>query len=131
MKTAMRSYVMNSYFGYRNNGSGLSTWRQIAMDSLAAMTDVAPFDMVFIDADKQRNVDYVAEAIRLGRSGTTIIVDNVVREGGVLDPASKDPGILGTRALFDFLQAHPRIDATAVQTVGAKGWDGFVLARVV
>lgn len=115
--------------------AGLSDRAQIrvgpAMDSLAAMTDVAPFDMVFIDADKQRNVDYVAEAIRLGRSGTTIIVDNVVREGGVLDPASNDPGILGARALFDLLQSDPRIDATAVQTVGAKGWDGFVLARVV
>lgn len=115
--------------------AGLSDRAEIrvgpALDSLAAMTDVAPFDFVFIDADKQSNVDYVAEAIRLGRSGTTIIVDNVVREGGVLDPASNDPGILGTRALFDFLQSHPRIDATAVQTVGAKGWDGFVLARVV
>ena len=114
--------------------AGLSDRAEIrvgpAMDSLAAMTDVAPFDMVFIDADKQRNVDYVAEAIRLGRSGTTIIVDNVVREGGVLDPASNDPGILGARALFDFLQSDPRIDATALQTVGAKGWDGFVLARV-
>ncbi len=114
--------------------AGLSDRAEIrvgpAMDSLAAMTDVAPFDMVFIDADKQSNVDYVAEAIRLGRSGTTIIVDNVVREGGILDPASNDPGVLGTRALFDFLQSDPRIDATAVQTVGAKGWDGFVLARV-
>ncbi len=114
--------------------AGLSDRAEIrvgpAMDNLAAMTDVAPFDMVFIDADKQSNVDYVAEAIRLGRSGTTIIVDNVVREGGVLDPASHDPGILGARALFDFLQSDPRIDATAVQTVGAKGWDGFVLARV-
>ena len=115
--------------------AGLSDRAEIrvgpALDSLAAMTDVAPFDFVFIDADKQRNVDYVAEAIRLGRSGTTIIVDNVVREGGILDPASNDPGVLGTRALFDFLQSDPRIDATAVQTVGAKGWDGFVLARVV
>lgn len=114
--------------------AGLSDRAEIrvgpALDSLAAMTDVAPFDMVFIDADKQSNVDYVAEAIRLGRSGTTIIVDNVVREGGILDPASNDPGVLGTRALFDFLQSDPRIDATAVQTVGAKGWDGFVLARV-
>lgn len=114
--------------------AGLSDRAEIrvgpAMDSLAAMTDVAPFDFVFIDADKQSNVDYVADAIRLGRSGTTIIVDNVVREGGVLDPASNDPGILGARALFDFLQSDPRIDATAVQTVGAKGWDGFVLARV-
>ena len=115
--------------------AGLSDRAEIrvgpALDSLAAMTEVAPFDLVFIDADKQSNVDYVAEAIRLGRSGTTIIVDNVVREGGVLDPASNDPGILGARALFDFLQSDPRIDATAVQTVGAKGWDGFVLARVV
>ncbi|HRE34260.1 MAG: methyltransferase [Sphingopyxis sp. 65-8] len=101
-----------------------------AIDSLAAMTAVAPFDFVFIDADKQSNVDYVAEAIRLGRSGTTIIVDNVVREGGVLDAASDDARIQGTRALFDFLQSDPRIDATALQTVGAKGWDGFVLARV-
>ena len=65
------------------------------------------------------------------RSASTIIVDNVVREGGVLDPASNDPGILGARVLFDLLQSDPRIDATAVQTVGAKGWDGFVLARVV
>lgn len=115
--------------------AGLSDRAEIrvgpALDSLAAMTDVAPFDFVFIDADKQSNVDYVAEAIRLGRSGTTIIVDNVVREGGILDPASNDPGVLGTRALFDFLQSDPRIDATAVQTVGAKGWDGFVLACVV
>ena len=114
--------------------AGLSNRAEIrvgpAMDSLAAMTDVAPFDLVFIDADKQSNVDYVAEAIRLGRSGTTIIVDNVVREGGVLDPASDDARIQGTRALFDFLQSDPRIDATALQTVGAKGWDGFVLARV-
>ena len=115
--------------------AGLSDRAEIrvgpALDSLAAMTDVVPFDLVFIDADKQSNVDYVAEAIRLGRSGTTIIVDNVVREGGVLDAASNDPGIVGTRALFDFLQSDPRIDATAVQTVGTKGWDGFVLARVV
>ena len=114
--------------------AGLSDRAEIrvgpALDSLAAMTDVAPFDFVFIDADKQSNVDYVAEAIRLGRSGTTIIVDNVVREGGVLDAASDDARIQGTRALFDFLQSDPRIDATALQTVGAKGWDGFVLARV-
>lgn len=101
-----------------------------ASDSLAAMTASAPFDFVFIDADKQGNAHYVAEAIRLGRSGTTIVVDNVVREGGVLDPDSGDPRIDGTRALFDMLNADARIDATAVQTVGVKKWDGFVLARV-
>lgn len=101
-----------------------------AATSLAALTDEAPFDFVFIDADKQSNSLYVAEAIRLGRPGTTIIVDNVVREGGVLDAGSADDRIIGTRALFDMLTADPRLDATAVQTVGAKGWDGFILARV-
>ncbi|HEY0598142.1 O-methyltransferase [Sphingopyxis sp.] len=102
-----------------------------AAESLAAMTDEAPFDFVFIDADKQSNAHYVAEAIRLGRPGTTIIVDNVVREGGVLEADSDDERIVGTRALFDMLGGDPRLDATAVQTVGAKKWDGFVLARVL
>ena len=102
-----------------------------AADSLAAMTGEAPFDFVFVDADKQSNAHYVEEAIRLGRSGTTIIVDNVVREGGVLETDSEDERIIGTRALFDMLSGDPRLDATAVQTVGAKKWDGFVLARVL
>lgn len=101
-----------------------------AAGSLAAMGGDAPFDFVFIDADKQSNAHYVDEAIRLGRSGMTIVVDNVVREGGVLDADSDDARIIGTRALFDMLAADPRLDATAVQTVGAKKWDGFILARV-
>ena len=101
-----------------------------AADSLAAMTGEAPFDFVFIDADKQNNARYVKEAIRLGRPGTTIIVDNVVREGGVLEADGEDERIIGTRVLFDMLSGDPRLDATAVQTVGAKKWDGFVLARV-
>lgn len=101
-----------------------------ARDSLAAMQNDEPFDFVFIDADKQNNAHYVQEAIRLGRAGTTIVVDNVVREGGVLEADSDDEKIIGTRALFDMLAAEPRLDATAVQTVGAKKWDGFVLARV-
>ncbi|HMO75067.1 MAG TPA: O-methyltransferase [Sphingopyxis sp.] len=101
-----------------------------AADSLATMADGVPFDFVFIDADKQGNALYVAEAIRLGRSGTAIVVDNVVREGGVLEADSDDERIVGTRALFDMLAANPHLNATAVQTVGTKGWDGFVLARV-
>lgn len=101
-----------------------------ASDSLAAMTGEPPFDLVFIDADKQGNAHYVREAIRLGRSGTTIIVDNVIREGGVLDDSSDDPRIQGTRALFDLMAAEPRLEATAIQTVGAKKWDGFILARI-
>jgi predicted O-methyltransferase YrrM len=102
----------------------------LAKDSLAEITDEAPFDFVFIDADKANNAHYVREAIRLGRPGTTIIVDNVVREGRVLDTGSKDDMIVGTRKLFDMLQQEEGLDATAIQTVGSKGWDGFVLALV-
>lgn len=101
-----------------------------AADTLAAMADEAPFDLAFIDADKQSNAAYVCEAIRLARPGATIIVDNVIRDGRVVDAASDDPAIIGTRALFDQLAGDQRIDATAIQTVGAKGWDGFVLAVV-
>jgi predicted O-methyltransferase YrrM len=101
-----------------------------AGDSLAAMAPDDPFDFVFIDADKQGNVHYVEEAIRLGRPGMTIIVDNVVRGGGVLEADSDDVRIIGTRRLFEFVEQHPRLNATAVQTVGAKGWDGFMLISV-
>lgn len=102
----------------------------LAKDSLAAMIDEEPFDFIFIDADKASNVDYVREAIRLSRVGTTIIVDNVVREGGVLDSGSRDEMIVGSRRLFEMLRHEVRLDATAVQTVGSKGWDGFILALV-
>lgn len=102
----------------------------LAKDSLAEITDEAPFDFIFIDADKASNAHYVREAIRLSRSGTTIIIDNVVRDGQVLDASSKDDMIVGTRKLFDMLQQEERLDATAIQTVGSKGWDGFILALV-
>lgn len=103
-----------------------------ALDTLGAMIAAGegPFDFVFIDADKDNGAHYLDAAITLGRPGTTIIVDNVVREGGVLDATSDDPRIIGTRALFDAVCAHPRVSATAVQTVGAKKWDGFLLAVV-
>ena len=97
-----------------------------ALDTLATLT--GPFDFVFIDADKQNNAAYLDHAVRLSRPGTTIVVDNVVREGGVLDAESVDERIQGTRALFDAVAAHPRLMATAVQTVGVKKWDGFLLA---
>lgn len=90
----------------------------------------APFDLVFIDADKQSNATYVDRAIALSRPGTIIIVDNVIRDGGVIDAASDDPMVRGTRALFDALEADDRVVATAVQTVGVKKWDGFVMAVV-
>lgn len=103
-----------------------------AADSLAALQaeGAEPFDFVFIDADKQGNVAYVRAAIPLARPGTAIVVDNVVREGGILDPDSDDPRIRGTRALFEAVAAEPRLSATAIQTVGLKKWDGFLLAIV-
>jgi len=103
-----------------------------AVDTLAAMIESgeAPFDLVFIDADKPSNVAYLDAALRLTRPGSVILVDNVVRGGAVTDPASTDPSVIGTRALFDAVAAEPRLAATAIQTVGDKGWDGFLLAVV-
>lgn len=100
--------------------------------ALATLATLAgePFDLVFIDADKQNNAAYLQAAIGLARPGALIIVDNVVREGRVLDAGSDDPMVQGTRRLFDMLAAEPRLDATAIQTVGVKKWDGLVLAMV-
>jgi predicted O-methyltransferase YrrM len=103
-----------------------------ALDSLQAMiaANEGPFDFVFIDADKQNNPAYVRAALAMSRPGTTIVVDNVIREGGVLDAASGDERIRGTRRLFDEVGREPRLTATAVQTVGVKKWDGFLIAIV-
>lgn len=89
-----------------------------------------PFDLAFIDADKPNNAAYFAYALKLSRPGALIIVDNVVREGAVADLSKTDGGALGARALFEAVAAEGRVEATAVQTVGAKGWDGFLIARV-
>ena len=103
-----------------------------AAETLAAMehSGAEPFDLVFIDADKPSNPIYLRHALALTRPGSVIIVDNVVRGGRVLDAASPDAAVQGTRALFDAVAAEPRLDATALQTVGLKGWDGFVIALV-
>jgi predicted O-methyltransferase YrrM len=89
-----------------------------------------PFDLVFIDADKPGNPLYVDWAVRLARPGTVIVLDNVVRAGQVIEEGSGDPSVQGSRAAFDAIAAHPRLSATALQTVGAKGWDGFALMLV-
>ncbi|MCR6484773.1 O-methyltransferase [Amycolatopsis sp. OK19-0408] len=99
-----------------------------ALDTLPTLA--GPFDFVFVDADKSNLANYVRAALKLARPGTTIVVDNVVRQGKVADPGSSDPNVLGAREMFDVLAAEDRIDATAVQTVGAKGHDGFVLGIV-
>ena len=99
-----------------------------ALDILPGLA--GDFDLVFIDADKENNAAYVEHAIRLGRPGTVIIVDNAVRAGRILAPAQEDLQARGVREMLELVAGHPRLEAAAIQTVGAKGWDGFVLARV-
>lgn len=89
-----------------------------------------PIDFAFIDADKVNNAAYVDHAVRLARPGALIVVDNVVREGRVLDPQG-DESAEATRRLYEQVGANPRLDASVLQTVGAKGWDGLLIARVV
>jgi predicted O-methyltransferase YrrM len=104
-----------------------------AVESLAQLhkEGVAPFDMIFIDADKPSNPAYLAWALKLANPGALILTDNVVREGEIADAGSDDPAIQGTRRMFDMLAAEPRLSATAIQTVGSKGYDGFAMAVVV
>jgi predicted O-methyltransferase YrrM len=97
---------------------------------IAAEPGAGPFDLVFIDADKPNNPRYVEWALRLTRPGSLIVVDNVVRGGAVADASSKDPAIVATREMFELVADEPRLDATAFQTVGAKGYDGLLVARV-
>jgi predicted O-methyltransferase YrrM len=103
-----------------------------ALDTLPAVyaEGLGPFDLIFIDADKENNPAYLAWALRLARPGTVIIGDNVVRDGTVADAGSADARVQGVRAFFDMLAATPGLSATALQTVGSKGWDGFAIALV-
>ena len=105
-------------------GAALNVLPQIEAEA------IGPFDFVFIDADKTNNAAYLEWALRLSRPGTAIVVDNVVREGGLVEAASRDPDVIGVRRMFELMAREPRLSATAIQTVGAKGWDGFVLAIV-
>ncbi len=89
-----------------------------------------PFDLIFIDADKPSNPDYLKWALDLSRAGTLIVADNVVRGGEVVDPESRDRSVQGVRRFTELLAAEPRVTATAVQTVGSKGYDGFAMALV-
>ncbi len=104
-----------------------------AIDSLAqlAAEGAGPFDLIFIDADKESYPDYFSWALKFSRRGTLIIADNVVRNGAVIDPAHPDPRVQGVRRYNELLAAEPRVRATVLQTVGSKGYDGFTLARVI
>lgn len=89
-----------------------------------------PFDLIFIDADKQSTPDYFLWALKLSRRGSLIIVDNVIRKGALLDSYSTDPAVQGMRRFIQMLGAESRVKATAIQTVGSKGYDGFAIALV-
>ncbi|MFI5661672.1 O-methyltransferase [Streptomyces sp. NPDC051684] len=102
-----------------------------ALDSLPRLAEEsADFDLVFIDADKVNNPHYLEWALRMTHPGSVIVVDNVVRGGRVTNPDATEDDVVGTRAALQFLADHPRLDATAIQTVGSKGHDGFALAYV-
>jgi predicted O-methyltransferase YrrM len=100
-----------------------------ALESLPKVTG-APFDLVFIDADKENNPGYLEWAVRLTQAGSVVIVDNVIREGSILSPESGDAVAQGTRRALEFMGEHPRLDTAVLQTVGAKHWDGFAIAVV-
>ena len=103
-----------------------------ALDSLEkiAAEKLEPFDFFFIDADKRNNPNYLRWAHKLARVGSLIVVDNVVRDGAVIEAENPDPDIQGTRKLFEMLAGEPGLTATALQTVGSKGYDGFAMALV-
>ena len=104
-----------------------------AIDTLPTLqkTVAAPFDLVFIDADKKAYPEYLRWALKLSRPGTMIVADNVVREGRVIEPDCDDPNVQGVRRFTELLAAEPRLSATVLQTVGTKGYDGFALAVVL
>ena len=103
-----------------------------ALNSLAKLgaDGAGPFDFIFIDADKPNNRNYLDWAIKLSRPGTVIVCDNVIRDGAVLDEGGRDANVEGARAAFSFIGSHERLEGTAIQTVGAKGYDGFAIAIV-
>lgn len=99
-----------------------------ALDSMAQLT--GPFDFVFVDADKENIPAYFDRSIALARPGALIVVDNVVRNGQLADEHATDPAVLGVRRLHEMIAADTRISATTLQTVGSKGYDGLLIARV-
>lgn len=103
-----------------------------AVQSLAALAAerVAPYDLVFIDANKDGNPEYLTGALALSRPGTVIICDNVVREGRVAQAGNADADVIGVRRYFEMVAADSRLTTTAIQTVGSKGWDGFAISLV-
>lgn len=98
------------------------------LELISALT--GPFDFFFIDADKPGNPDYFRACLALSRPGSLMVFDNTVREGEILDAASRDPSVRGTRQLYESIAQEPRVSATSIQTVGSKGYDGFCVVLV-
>lgn len=105
-------------------GPALETLPQLASEGCG------PFDFIFLDADKDNYPGYFHWLIKLSRPGTVIVADNVVRNGDVIDPDNKDPRVIGVRRFYELVAAEPRVHATAIQTVGSKGYDGFAIMTV-
>jgi predicted O-methyltransferase YrrM len=105
-------------------GRALETLPQLAAEG------IGPFDFIFLDADKRTYPEYLEWCIKLSRRGTMIVADNVVRDGAVVDSASRDADVRGVRRFLERLSTDPRVSATAIQTVGSKGYDGFALAVI-
>jgi predicted O-methyltransferase YrrM len=101
-----------------------------AIETLPKLVPLAPFDLIFIDADKVNTAPYFTWGLKLSRIGSIIIVDNVVRDGAIVDASSTDEGVMGVRRFNELLKLEKRVDATAIQTVGSKGYDGFAIAVV-
>ena len=116
--------------------AGLSSVAKVrlgpALQSLTQLASegTAPFDFIFIDANKEAYPEYLEWSLKLSHSGTAIVADNIVREGAVIDAADPDIRVQGVRRFIEAVAADPRLDATALQTVGSKGYDGFALAIV-
>ncbi len=126
--TVARTNIANAGLGHCVEvrvGRALETLPRLAAEGKG------PFDLVFIDADKQSNPDYFQWALTLSRRGSLILVDNVVREGAVLDADSTDPDIRGVRRLNELMATERRVCMTEMQTVGSKGHDGFAIALVI
>lgn len=105
-------------------GPAIDSLRQLAVEGRG------PFDFIFIDADKASYPLYFDWALKLSRPGTLIMADNVVRKGAIIDPADEDPNVIGVRRFYEAVANESRVDATAIQTVGSKGYDGFAFALV-
>jgi predicted O-methyltransferase YrrM len=117
-------------------GAGLATCVDVrqgaALDLLPQIEKERdrPFDLIFIDADKANNAAYFSWAVRLARQGSVIVIDNVIRNGAVTNSRSSDPSVRGVRQLNEIIAKESRVSATTIQTVGSKGYDGFVIVRV-